>query len=127
MTGDKAPAAKPFDLDASFELKSSTYTLMTLALTEPEPTIKPYDQDAWAPLPDSQLPIDISLAILDGVHERWVVVWRSLTPAHFGRRFHHPEIGITNLDAQLQGYAWHSRHHVAHITALRQREGWLGT
>ena len=103
------------------------YIRTKLTLTEPEPTIKPYDQDAWAPLPDSRLPIEISLAILDGVHERWVVVWRSLTPAHFGRRFHHPEIGITNLDAQLQGYAWHSRHHVAHITALRQREGWLGT
>ncbi len=97
---------------------------MTLALTEHEPTIKPYDQDAWAPPPDSRLPIDISLGILDAVHARWTLVWRALAPAQFGRRFHHPEIGMTHLDAQLQGYAWHSRHHVSHITSLRERERW---
>lgn len=97
-----------------------------MALTEHEPTVKPYDQDAWAPLPDARLPVAISLGILDGVHLRWTAVWRSLVPAQFERRFYHPEIGLTNLDAQLQGYAWHSRHHVAHITSLREREGWLG-
>lgn len=100
------------------------YIRTKMALTEHEPTIKPYDQDAWAPLPDSRLPIEMSLGILDGVHARWADVWRSLAPAQFERRFVHPEIGVTNLDAQLQGYAWHSRHHVAHILALRQREGW---
>ena len=103
------------------------YIRTKLALTEHEPTIKPYDQDAWAPLPDSRLPIEISLGILDAVHARWTAVWRSLVPAQFERRFYHPEIGLTNLDAQLQGYAWHSRHHVEHIMALREREGWLRT
>jgi hypothetical protein len=103
------------------------YIRTKLALTEREPTIKPYDQDAWAPLPDSRLPIEISLGILDAVHTRWTTVWRSLAPVEFGRRFYHPEIGMTNLDAQLQGYAWHSRHHVGHITSLREREGWLRT
>lgn len=103
------------------------YIRTKLALTEHEPTIKPYDQDAWAPLPDSRLPIDISLGVLDGVHARWTAVWRSLTPAHFARIFHHPEIGTVSLDLQLQHYAWHCRHHVAHITSLREREGWLRT
>jgi len=100
------------------------YIRTKLALTEHEPAIKPYDQDAWAPLPDSRLPIDISLGILHHLHARWTAVWRSLAPPQFARRFYHPEIGLTNLDAQLQGYAWHSRHHVAHITSLRERERW---
>jgi len=100
------------------------YIRLKLALTEPQPTIKPYDQDAWAPLPDSRLPIDLSLAILDGVHARWAALWRSLAPADFARTFNHPEIGIVTLDTHLQMYGWHSRHHVAHITSLGQREGW---
>jgi hypothetical protein len=103
------------------------YIRTKLALTEHEPTIKPYDQDAWTSLPDTRLPVEISLAILDNLHARWTTVWRSLAPAQFQRRFYHPEIGLTNLDAQLQGYAWHSRHHVAHIMSLREREGWLRT
>ncbi|MBI2188741.1 MAG: putative metal-dependent hydrolase [Acidobacteria bacterium] len=100
------------------------YIRTKLALTEAAPTIKPYDQDAWTPLADSRLPIDISLGILDGVHARWAAVWRSLTPPQFERIFHHPEIGTVSLDLQLQHYAWHCHHHVAHITSLRQREGW---
>jgi hypothetical protein len=103
----------------------NAYIRTKLALTETEPAIKPYDQDAWAPLADARLPIALSLGILDGVHARWAVLWRSLTPAQFGRVFHHPEIGTVTLDLQLQQYAWHSRHHVAHIASLRQREGWL--
>lgn len=102
----------------------NAYIRTKLGLTEHEPTIKPYDQDSWVPLPDSGLPVDVSLFILDGVHTRWTTLWRSLTPAQFSRVFHHPEIGVVTLDSQLQMYAWHSRHHVAHITALRQREGW---
>ena len=96
-----------------------------LGLTEHQPTIKPYDQDSWVPLADSRLPVDLSLSIVDGVHARWSELWRSLTPPQFGRVFHHPEIGVVTLDSQLQMYAWHSRHHVAHITSLREREGWL--
>ena len=96
-----------------------------LGLTEHQPTIKPYDQDSWVPLADSRLPVDLSLSIVDGVHARWSELWRSLTPPQFGRVFHHPEIGVVTLDSQLQMYAWHSRHHVAHITSLRERESWL--
>lgn len=105
----------------------NAYIRTKLALTETEPTIKPYDGDTWAPLPDSRLLVDVSLAILDGVHARWAAVWRSLAPAQFGRVFHHPELGTVTLDLQLQHYAWHCRHHVAHVTSLREREGWPRT
>jgi hypothetical protein len=95
-----------------------------LALSEELPTIKPYDENAWAKHPDMRLPVEVSLGILNGLHTRWTTVWRSLQPADFARHFIHPEIGKMSLDTQLQSYAWHSRHHVAHITSLRQREGW---
>jgi hypothetical protein len=97
---------------------------MKLALTEDAPTIKPYDQDAWAQLPDMQLPIDISLTLVDAVHRRWATVAAALAPADYARTFRHPEIGPLSVDQHLQLYAWHSRHHVAHITRLREREGW---
>lgn len=95
-----------------------------LALTEENPTIKPYDQDAWAALADTRLPIEGSLSILDAVHQRWTIVTRSLTDSHFARTFVHPENGPMTIDAQIHMYAWHSRHHVAHVTGLRQRERW---
>ncbi len=100
------------------------YIRLKLALTEDNPTIKPYDQDAWAALPDSSLPIALSLSILDAVHERWTVLWRATTPAQFARTFTHPELGPLTLETHLHLYAWHSRHHVAHVTGLRQRERW---
>jgi len=96
-----------------------------LALTEANPTIKPYDEAAWAELSDARLPLEVSLGIIDGVHVRWVRVLQSLTPDQLQRTFVHPEHGQTMTIAyQVQNYGWHSRHHVAHITALRQREGW---
>ena len=95
-----------------------------LALTEDVPTIKPYDENAWSSIADMRLPIAVSLGLLDGIHARWDTVWRALRPGDFAREFRHPEIGVMTLDTQLQSYAWHSRHHVAHITALRQRERW---
>lgn len=95
-----------------------------LALSEDLPTIKPYDENAWSTHPDMRLPAAVSLGVLDGLHLRWATVWRALQPADFARQFVHPEIGTMSLDTQLQSYAWHSKHHVAHITALRQREGW---
>ena len=100
------------------------YIRLKLGLTEENPTIKPYDQDRCAELPDSRLPIEVSLRLLDSLHERWSVIWRSLRESDFSRTFTHPEIGLVTLDRHLQLYGWHSRHHVAHITALRQREGW---
>ncbi len=96
-----------------------------LALTEDHPTIKPYDESLWARLPDARLPIDVSLTLIEAVHARWVVVYQGMSPADFARTFFHPESGITfTLDRHVQDYSWHGRHHVAHITALRQRLGW---
>jgi hypothetical protein len=98
---------------------------LKLALTEDNPTIKPYDEKTWADLADTRMPIAVSLDILDNVHARWDVVNRALTPAQFERTFFHPELNKSlTLDAQVQLYAWHSQHHVAHITGLRQRQGW---
>ena len=102
----------------------NAYVRTKLGLTENAPTIKPYDQVSWASLVDSKLPIHASMMILDGVHIRWTELWRSLARRHFDLTFNHPELGTVSLDTQLHMYAWHSRHHVAHITALRRREGW---
>jgi DinB superfamily len=95
-----------------------------LALTENEPTIKPYDQAPTAELPDSRLPIEVSLKLLEALHERWTVLLRGMHPGDFARRLNHPERGIVTLDALVDDYAWHGRHHVAHITSLRERMGW---
>ena len=97
---------------------------LKLALTEESPTIKPYDQEAWAGLADSALPTEISLSLLDAVHHRWVAVWKSMLPEQFARTFLHPELGPLSVDTHLHLYAWHGRHHVAHITRLRARHGW---
>jgi hypothetical protein len=102
----------------------NAYVRVKLALTEDNPTIKPYDQDAFAGLPDQRLPIDVSLSLLDSLHARWVVVLKALTPQQFARPLYHPEIGAITIDYQVQTYGWHSQHHVAHITRLREREGW---
>ena len=97
---------------------------LKLALTEDVPTIKPYDQDQWATLPDTHLPLEVSLRLLEAVHTRWVTVCRGMAPAQFARAFRHPELGELSVDTHLQLYSWHSRHHVAHITGLRARNGW---
>jgi hypothetical protein len=98
------------------------YIRLKLALTEDFPTIKTYEQDEWVKLPDSRLPLDVSMGILHGVHTRWATIWRSLGGDQFARNFKHPEVGTLSLDGHLQLYAWHSKHHVAHITRLRERE-----
>ena len=95
-----------------------------LALTEDVPTIKPYNEAAWAELADAKLPIDVSLTLLESVHVRWVTVLKAMTPEQGARRFKHPELGERTLDQYLAHYSWHSRHHVAHITELRKRMGW---
>ena len=103
------------------------YTRFKLALTEEEPTIKPYDERRWAELEDARTaPVEISLALLESLHERWVRLLRSLAPADFARTFRHPELGLgtVTLDQYVALYAWHGRHHVAHITSLRKRMGW---
>jgi len=101
------------------------YIRAKLALTEDTPTIKPYDENAWAPLADMRLPVDVSLVLLDALHTRWVAVYHGMQPGDFTRRFFHPELKEhLTLDRHVQLYAWHSRHHVAHITELRRRQGW---
>jgi hypothetical protein len=100
------------------------YIRLKLAVTEDGPTIKPYDQDRWAELADSSLPIDVSLSLSEALHERWTAVWRSLQPDDYARTFMHPELGPLTIDTHLHLYAWHSRHHLAHITGLRARSGW---
>jgi uncharacterized damage-inducible protein DinB len=104
----------------------NAYCRFKLALTEDEPTIKPYDQEKWAELPDSQrVPIDVSLDLLDALHQRWAALLRSMNTADFNRGLRHPEHGrVLTLAQMLALYAWHGRHHVGHITSLRKREGW---
>jgi uncharacterized damage-inducible protein DinB len=103
----------------------NSYVRFKLALTEDEPMIKPYAEDRWAELADTKVtPIDVSLTLLDSLHERWMKLLRSLTPEQWKRTFRHPELGVMTLEKNLALYAWHGRHHVAHITTLREREGW---
>ncbi len=103
----------------------NSYTRFRLALTEDAPTIKSYEESAWAELPDAKTgPIAISLDLLEALHGRFVMLLRSMDADGFGRVFQHPEWGKIRLDWTLGLYAWHSRHHVAHITGLRRREGW---
>jgi uncharacterized damage-inducible protein DinB len=103
----------------------NAYIRFKLALTEEMPTIKPYDEQAWAKLEDSKsTPIETSLTLLDSVHQRMTILLRSLKTADFGRKFNHPERGPMTVDSLLALYAWHGPHHVAHITELRKREGW---
>jgi DinB superfamily len=103
----------------------NAYVRFKLAVTEDSPTIKPYDEAAWAKLADVKtVPVATSLALLDAVHERWVALLRSLGEADWARTFRHPELGVVPLEKNLALYAWHGRHHVAHVTALRERMGW---
>jgi len=102
----------------------NAYLRTKLALTESVPTIKPYDEDAWARLPDTRLPIDVSLRLLDAVHERWVSLLDGLCEGEWNRTFTHPEVGLTRLDQLVALYAWHGPHHTAHVTMLRERMAW---
>jgi len=103
----------------------NAYIRFKLALTEDWPTIKPYDEAAWAALNDSRwLPIDGSLALIDALHARWVALLETMTDDDFRRGFTHPERGKVNLALVLAMYDWHSRHHTAHITRTRQSRGW---
>jgi uncharacterized damage-inducible protein DinB len=101
------------------------YIRPKLAVTENEPTIKPYAEALWADLPDARTgPIEPSLMMFEGVHARWVLFFESLAPEDWSRKFMHPEWGALTIDDVLPGMAWHCRHHTAHITGLRERMGW---
>jgi len=104
---------------------SNSLTRFKLALTEDEPpTIRPYYEERWAELGDSRLPIDVSIKMLESLHTRWTALLESMSEADYQRSFIHPETGEWTLEAALALYAWHSRHHTAHITHLRERMGW---
>ncbi len=103
----------------------NAYVRFKLGLTEDVPTIKPYQEKLWAQLEDGRAAAPgVSLRLLDALHERWTIALRSLPPEVFAQTLHHPESGVMSLDVALQMYEWHGRHHVAHITSLRERMGW---
>lgn len=103
----------------------NSYIRFRLALTEDEPTIKPYDQAKWAELVDCRrLPVETSLQLLEALHSRWVALVGEFGDAEFARTFRHPELGVVRLDSALAMYCWHGRHHRAHIAGLRERMGW---
>jgi hypothetical protein len=109
------------------ESHMNAYIRFKLALTENEPTVKPYDEAAWAETADvRETPIEVSLALLDNLHQRWVILLRSMSDADFQKQFRHPELGVVSLEKNLALYAWHGKHHVAHITSCKRNDAAAG-
>jgi hypothetical protein len=103
----------------------NSFVRFKLALTEDTPTIKTYEEARWAELPDTRnWPVESSLELLTHLHRRWVHLLRSLTSAEFERAYQHPESGLIPLSKATALYAWHCRHHLAHLTGLKKRSGW---
>ena len=103
----------------------NSFIRFRLALTEPAPAVKGYDQVSWAELADSRTaPVDVSLTLLESLHRRWVLLLRAMTAEDFGRAYLHSELGPVTLAHALALYAWHGDHHLRHVTALRERMGW---
>jgi uncharacterized damage-inducible protein DinB len=107
------------------ESHMNAYIRFKLGLTEDDPTVKPYLEGRWAETQEvHSTPLEVSLALLDSLHDRWVRLLRSLQAADWERTFIHPEMGAVSLEKNLALYSWHGRHHTAHITELRKRMGW---
>lgn len=103
----------------------NAFVRFKLALTEDAPTVKTYEETRWAETADAKTPpVELSLGLIGNLHARWVLLMRSLSEEDWARKLTHPERGLVTLDENLCLYSWHSRHHVAHISALREREGW---
>jgi uncharacterized damage-inducible protein DinB len=103
----------------------NAYLRFKFGLTEDSPAIKTYEEKDWAKTPEvAATPVEVSLALLDALHERWVTLLRAMTAEQFARTIKHPDMGPTSLDTMLALYAWHGRHHTAHVTSLRERMGW---
>jgi hypothetical protein len=100
------------------------YARVKWALTEDRPTIKPYDETGWLGFADSHLPVAVALSLLDGIHARWAALLRGLSEEQFGRTYLHPDDGEVSVERATGIYAWHGQHHLAHVTALIEREGW---
>jgi len=104
----------------------NAYLRFKWGLTEDTPAIKTYEEKDWAKTPETRAPIAVSLDLLTALHQRWVMLLRGMSPADFARTIKHPDLGTPSLDTMLALYAWHGRHHTAHVTSLRQRMGWGG-
>lgn len=102
----------------------NSYCRFKLALTEDAPTIRPYYEDRWAELSDSKMPIGVSIKIIEGIHSRWTELLNQMSEKDFKRKLKHPESGEWTLEKMLGLYDWHSRHHLAHITNLMEKENW---
>lgn len=103
----------------------NSYVRFKLALTENSPQIKPYDEAEWAKLKDSfETPVQVSLELFEALHKRWVILLKSLTQDDLKKTFYHPDRGAVRLDKTIALYAWHGKHHIAHINSLRNRMGW---
>jgi uncharacterized damage-inducible protein DinB len=103
----------------------NAYVRFKLGLTEQEPAVKTYEEALWAELPDTRtVPVEVSLDLLENLHRRWVALLRSLPATDYERSVLHPSLGVLSLDQLLGMYAWHGRHHTAHVTSLRERMGW---
>ena len=103
----------------------NAYVRFKLTMTEHEPKIKTYEEGLWAQLPDARTaPIEMSLRLLESLHQRWVNFLNTMTHTDLQKKFVHPEHGFMSLGFLLRLYSWHGKHHVAHITSLRERMGW---
>lgn len=103
----------------------NSFVRFKLALTEDKPTIKTYEEADWAETTDvTQVPVEISLKLLDALHERWFILLASLSDEAFARQLNHPDHGLIDLEYLTALYAWHSRHHTAHIANLREKMNW---
>ncbi len=102
----------------------NAYVRVKKALTEPGAPIAAYEEARWATLPDSRLEPEVSLQLLDALHVRWVTALRALTPEDWEKTYTHPEMGPVTVRTALGIYAWHGKHHTAHVTGLRERNGW---
>lgn len=99
----------------------NAFIRVKLAITEDKPTIKPFEEALWAELDDSLIPVEISIKLLEALHERWVILFRSLSALDRVRELNHPDIGLLTINQLIGLYAWHGNHHLAHITSYKCR------
>lgn len=102
----------------------NSFIRFKLALTEDNPTIRPYAEDLWAKTAEYKMPVAVSLRLVDSIHQRWATLLESMSDIDFARTLNHPETGAWTLENLLGMYVWHGKHHAAHITNLKKRNGW---
>jgi uncharacterized damage-inducible protein DinB len=102
----------------------NSFIRFKLALTEDNPTIRPYAEDLWAKTAEYKMPVEVSLSLVDSIHQRWVSLLESMSNEDFARPLNHPETGVWTLENLLGMYVWHGKHHMAHINNLKSRNNW---